>query len=355
MAWASQLPPGYSIEWEPTSPEDPFAVLSPPSRTAHNVCLLGQLDPVRLRPGGSRTRQSNPRSSRQATLPRRPTEDRQRVCGDDLVPGGAVAATISSLGGCGTRLSGRGRRSKLCDSRYAGAAHFVGRGTNNPEPMLKKEKKRPASPGKRNTWLPPPPPYRRACHPDWKGMKDDETKGKTSCCPCVDAAEAEANACLEGLRLAAQWVQDSALRRWEDKSELGFIVAEAKEHAGQEGIKTTFHRQPGYKYGDLVQAGSIYRQGYTGDDDASEPSGRRFNAACILSMLLVAFQLAASLPAADARRLLLDTAAVSPTMAPEDHRLLDMGIASVGCGPHRLPRGLLDSGLRLAGRMLIGL
>ncbi|KAF8643377.1 hypothetical protein HU200_066897 [Digitaria exilis] len=28
MAWASQLPPGYSIEWEPTSPEDRCLVLN---------------------------------------------------------------------------------------------------------------------------------------------------------------------------------------------------------------------------------------------------------------------------------------------------------------------------------------
>jgi ribonuclease HI len=59
----------------------------------------------------------------------------------------------------------------------------------------------------------------------------------------VDAAEAEAKACVEGLTLAARLTPGSiiletdcarvakALQEKEDRSELGFIVAEVKEQA----------------------------------------------------------------------------------------------------------------------------
>ena len=60
---------------------------------------------------------------------------------------------------------------------------------------------------------------------------------------CQDAVEAEALACLEGLRLAAQWVQGSiilesdctrviqAMQQKEDRSALRFILEEAKDQA----------------------------------------------------------------------------------------------------------------------------
>ena len=60
---------------------------------------------------------------------------------------------------------------------------------------------------------------------------------------CQDAAEAEAWACLEGLRLAAQWIHEpvivesdcasivQALQAEEDRSALSFILLEAKDHA----------------------------------------------------------------------------------------------------------------------------
>ncbi|TVU46200.1 hypothetical protein EJB05_05719, partial [Eragrostis curvula] len=89
---------------------------------------------------------------------------------------------------------------------------------------------------------------------------------------------------------------------------------------------------------------------------ASASSSRRSLAAtCLLAMVLAGF-LAATLPTADARRLLDDMAmppalaAASPAAAPgpelgADHarRILFEG------------RGLLDGGLRLAGRLLLGL
>jgi len=60
---------------------------------------------------------------------------------------------------------------------------------------------------------------------------------------CHDAAEAEAWACLEGVRLAAQWIHEpvivesdcarivQAMQEEEDRSALSFILAEAKDHA----------------------------------------------------------------------------------------------------------------------------
>lgn len=60
---------------------------------------------------------------------------------------------------------------------------------------------------------------------------------------CVDAAEAEARACVEGIRFSAQWAPGAvivelycarvvhSLRRGDDRSDLSFIVAEAKELA----------------------------------------------------------------------------------------------------------------------------
>jgi ribonuclease HI len=60
---------------------------------------------------------------------------------------------------------------------------------------------------------------------------------------CASAAEAEAKACAEGLRLATQWARESviietdcarvaqALRSNVDRSEISFIIAEAREHA----------------------------------------------------------------------------------------------------------------------------
>jgi ribonuclease HI len=59
---------------------------------------------------------------------------------------------------------------------------------------------------------------------------------------CASAAEAEAHACVEGLRLASQWchhpiilesdcarVTQALLSMRPDRSELGFIIAEGKE------------------------------------------------------------------------------------------------------------------------------
>ena len=58
-----------------------------------------------------------------------------------------------------------------------------------------------------------------------------------------DAAEAEAQACLEGIRLAAQWAQEpiivetdcarivQAMEAQEDRSTLSFVIAEAKTQA----------------------------------------------------------------------------------------------------------------------------
>lgn len=59
---------------------------------------------------------------------------------------------------------------------------------------------------------------------------------------CANAAEAEARACVEGLRLASQWVQAPIILQSdcsrvvasltsikEDRSEIGFLIQEAKE------------------------------------------------------------------------------------------------------------------------------
>lgn len=60
---------------------------------------------------------------------------------------------------------------------------------------------------------------------------------------CADAAEAEARACVEGIRFTAQWTPGRvivesdcsrvvhAICRGEDRSDIGFIVAEARELA----------------------------------------------------------------------------------------------------------------------------
>jgi ribonuclease HI len=60
---------------------------------------------------------------------------------------------------------------------------------------------------------------------------------------CVSAAEAEAMACAEGAQLAAQWVQGpvifetdcarvcNAMSSKEDRSDISFVILEAKEHA----------------------------------------------------------------------------------------------------------------------------
>ncbi|KAF8648318.1 hypothetical protein HU200_064899 [Digitaria exilis] len=60
---------------------------------------------------------------------------------------------------------------------------------------------------------------------------------------CSDAAEAEANACMLGLRLAARWTPGrviletdcvriaNALQSESNRSELGFLIAEARDHA----------------------------------------------------------------------------------------------------------------------------
>ena len=60
---------------------------------------------------------------------------------------------------------------------------------------------------------------------------------------CQDAAEAEAQACFEGIRLAAQWAQEpvivetdcarivQAMGAQEDRSSLSFVIAEAKTQA----------------------------------------------------------------------------------------------------------------------------
>jgi ribonuclease HI len=63
------------------------------------------------------------------------------------------------------------------------------------------------------------------------------------CVPqCTSAIEAEANACLEGVRFATQWIQGpvvfetdcarvhNALSNNEDRSEISFLIGEAKEH-----------------------------------------------------------------------------------------------------------------------------
>lgn len=59
----------------------------------------------------------------------------------------------------------------------------------------------------------------------------------------ADAAEAEARACVEGIRFAAQWVSGlvilesdcarvvQALQRGSDRSDIGFVIAEARELA----------------------------------------------------------------------------------------------------------------------------
>ncbi|CAL4934715.1 unnamed protein product [Urochloa decumbens] len=95
---------------------------------------------------------------------------------------------------------------------------------------------------------------------------------------------------------------------------------------------------------------------------AAAASSRRLAAACVLAVLLVGCLAAA----ADARRLLLDTApAMPPAMAD------DMGIDVMSPAQAPAPesgadddlagrmlfhgRGLLDGGARLAGRLLIGL
>ncbi|KAG2657216.1 hypothetical protein PVAP13_1KG187831 [Panicum virgatum] len=46
---------------------------------------------------------------------------------------------------------------------------------------------------------------------------------------CASAAEAEAHACVEGLRLASQWCHHPIIRIGLCSSELGFIIAEGKE------------------------------------------------------------------------------------------------------------------------------
>ncbi|TVU46186.1 hypothetical protein EJB05_05705, partial [Eragrostis curvula] len=89
---------------------------------------------------------------------------------------------------------------------------------------------------------------------------------------------------------------------------------------------------------------------------SASSSMRSLAATCLLAMVFAGC-LAATLPAADARRLLNDMAmppalaATSPAAAPGPHesgadharRILFEG------------RGLLDGGLRLAGRLLLGL
>ncbi|KAG2536646.1 hypothetical protein PVAP13_9NG210400 [Panicum virgatum] len=87
---------------------------------------------------------------------------------------------------------------------------------------------------------------------------------------------------------------------------------------------------------------------------AAAASSRSLPAAtCIFALLFAGCLLAAALPAADARRL-LDAAAASPGMAPAPSPGAD-GHAGGRLLLEGGRRALLDGGLRLAGRLLLGL
>ncbi|KAJ1294569.1 hypothetical protein BS78_01G154900 [Paspalum vaginatum] len=88
---------------------------------------------------------------------------------------------------------------------------------------------------------------------------------------------------------------------------------------------------------------------------AATSSPRSFAAACVLAVLLISCLLAA----ADARRLYPTAPAMPPTTADDMYRAMapapQSGADHAGRMLFQGGRGLLGGGLRLAGRLLLGL